>query len=321
MKTEIIKSLIEYSPNATAILDNDLRFIRCSKVLRNEYGLEENDIIGKNFLDVFPFVPDNILNTFDLSLQGDISTNLGHEYLNNRGQRKRLLWKTNPWKDHHGNNGGIIISVEEIALVFPKKGISENTLDTTPIGGWEITTDSSEMYWTTITKSIMEVPLDFEPTLERTLLFYKEGSNRERITSVIMNTLTEGIPWSEDFLITTAKGREKWVRKKGNSEIVDGKCVRIFGTIQDITQRKKEELRYQETIQRLEIAVDAAEIGIWDYNIATDTAIWDRNMYQLFGIKEEDFTSTYNAYENVIHPDDRDHVDQRLAKAISGERS
>lgn len=320
MKTEIIKSLIEFSPNATAILDNDLRFIRCSKVLRNEYGLEEEDIIGKKFLDVFPFVPDNILNTFDLSIQGDISTNLGHEYLNSRGKLKKLLWKTSPWKDHQGNNGGIIINVEEIALVFPKKGVQENTLDTTPIGGWEITTDSSDMYWTTITKSIMEVPLDFNPTIESTLLFYKEGTNRERITSVIMNTLTDGISWSEDFQVTTAKGKEKWIRKKGSGEIIDGKCVRIFGTIQDITQRKKEELIYQQTIQRLEIAIDAAEIGIWDYDIASDTAVWDSNMYQLFGINEEDFTSTYDAFENIIHPDDRDHVDQRLAKAISGEK-
>ncbi len=321
MKTEIIKSLIEFSPNATAILDNDLRFIRSSKVLRNEYGLEENDIIGKNFLDVFPFVPKNILDTFDLSLNGDISTNWGHQYMNSNGQLKKLLWKTNPWKDHQGNNGGLIINVEEIALVSPRKVKLENNSDTTPIGGWEIIIDSGDIYWTAITKAIMEVPLDFEPTLESTLLFYKEGFNRDRITSVIMNTLTEGISWSEDFLITTANGKEKWVRKKGSGEIIDGKCIRIFGTIQDITQRKKEELRYQETIQRLEIAMDAAEIGIWDYDIANDTAVWDSNMYKLFGIKEEDFASTYDAYENIIHPDDRDHVDQRLAKAISGERS
>jgi PAS domain S-box-containing protein len=176
LKTEIIKSLIEFSPNATAILDNDFRFIRSSIVLLGEYGLHEEEIFGKKFLEVFPFVPANILNTFDLSLRGNISTNLGHEYLNKNGELKKLLWKTNPWKDKHGINGGIIISVEEISRVFPKKGYPENNLDTPHIGGWEIITDSSKIHWTAITKSIMEVPLDFEPTLESTLFFYKEGT-------------------------------------------------------------------------------------------------------------------------------------------------
>lgn len=321
MKTEIIKSLIEFSPNATAILDKDLRFIRCSKVLRNEYGLEEEHILGKKFLEVFPFVPDNILNTFDLSLQGDISTNLGHEYLDITGQLKKLLWKSNPWKDIHGNNGGIIISVEEISRRYPKKGITVNQGENSLLGGWEIITESCKIYWTSITKAILEVPIDFEPTLDNTLLFYKEGANRERISSAIMDALNEGLSWSEEFQAITANGREIWIRTTGKAEMLDGKCIRIFGTIKDITQRKSDELRYQETIQRLEIAIDAAEIGIWDYDLETDTAVWDSNMYRLFGIKEEDFSSTYQAYESIIHPDDRGHVDQQLALAISGERA
>ncbi|MEJ1221272.1 PAS domain-containing protein [Sediminicola sp. 1XM1-17] len=321
MKTEIIKSLIEFSPNATAILDNDLRFIRCSKVLRNEYGLREEHILGKKFLEVFPFVPDNILNTFELSLYGDISTNLGHEYMDHTGQLKKLLWKANPWKDSQGANGGIIISVEEISRTYPKKAIAINSEDNSLLGGWEIITATCKIYWTSVTKTILEVPFNFEPTLDNTLLFYKEGTNRERISSAIMDALNEGLSWSEDFQVTTANGRDIWIRTTGKAEMLEGKCVRIFGTIKDITQRKTDEIRYLETIQRLEIANDAAEIGIWDYDIASDTAIWDSNMYRLFGIKEEDFSSTYQAYESIIHPDDRDHVDQHLAMAIAGERA
>ena len=321
MKTEIIKSLIEFSPNATAILDIDLRFIRCSKVLRHEYGLEEEDIIGKLFLEVFPFVPDHILNAFDLGLHGDISTNLGHEYLDENGKLKKLLWKSNPWKDAQGNNGGLIINVEEISQIYPKEGYPGKNLDNDPVGGWEIETDSCKIYWTTITKSIMEVPLDYEPHLDNILLFYKEGNNREKISTAMMDALNEGSPWSDDYQVTTANGRDIWIRLRGKVEMKEGKCVRIFGAIQDITQRKKEEIRYQETIQRLRIANDAAEIGIWDYDIATDTAVWDSNMYRLFGINEADFSSTNEAYENIIHPEDRDHVDQRLAKSISGEKA
>ena len=57
--------------------------------------------------------------------------------------------------------------------------------------------------------------------------------------------MTEGSSWDTELIIVTAKGRELWVRAKGEVEMINGKCVRMYGTFQDIDEKKKIALNYK----------------------------------------------------------------------------
>ncbi len=72
---------------------------------------------------------------------------------------------------------------------------------------------------------------------------------------------------------------------------------------------------------RLCLAADSAEIGVWDYLIPEDKLIWDKWMYKLYGIEPEDFLGAYQTWQNGLHPDDKAAAEEDLKKALRGDKS
>jgi PAS domain S-box-containing protein len=63
-----------------------------------------------------------------------------------------------------------------------------------------------------------------------------------------------------------------------------GKPVAFIGVALDVTDRLSERRRLQELTRRLELAASAAGVGIWSYDVSTDTAVWNAQMYAMHGV-------------------------------------
>jgi signal transduction histidine kinase/DNA-binding NarL/FixJ family response regulator len=70
-------------------------------------------------------------------------------------------------------------------------------------------------------------------------------------------------------------------------------------------------------IERITLATDAAQVGIWDFDISTDTLVWDSIMFVLYGLSAANFDPTYRAWFAAIHPEDRERVERTFAIAQS----
>lgn len=70
---------------------------------------------------------------------------------------------------------------------------------------------------------------------------------------------------------------------------------------------------------RLEIATHTAQVGIWDYDVVNNTLVWDATMYRIYGIKETDFNSTFDAWKSTLHPDDQAKKVQEFVDSLKGE--
>lgn len=70
--------------------------------------------------------------------------------------------------------------------------------------------------------------------------------------------------------------------------------------------------------KRLEIATDAALIGVWDWNIITDELIWDNSMYKLYGIdaREVKINELNKVWEETVHPEDIKSVQNAVAQSV-----
>ncbi|WP_139379446.1 ATP-binding protein [Zoogloea sp. LCSB751] len=75
-----------------------------------------------------------------------------------------------------------------------------------------------------------------------------------------------------------------------------------------------------EAKERLEAAASAGIVGVWDWDIPKDRLIWDKVMYQLYGLREEDFGEAYEAWARAIHPEDRPYTENEIQAALRGER-
>ncbi|WP_211357058.1 SpoIIE family protein phosphatase [Nocardioides rubriscoriae] len=76
------------------------------------------------------------------------------------------------------------------------------------------------------------------------------------------------------------------------------------------SEREEERLVWQ-------LAVDAGGVGAFDWNLLTGELRWDERLLQLFGLARQEFGGTIEAFNEVVHPDDRDRVAQALDRAVA----
>lgn len=100
----------------------------------------------------------------------------------------------------------------------------------------------------------------------------------------------------------------------------DGEISGTIGLVRDITERKDSEVSIEESEFRLKLATTSANLGIWDWNLVENKMIWDEKMFGLYGISKTDFPNSIIAWENGLHPDDKQRAIDECNAAINGEK-
>ncbi len=89
--------------------------------------------------------------------------------------------------------------------------------------------------------------------------------------------------------------------------------------VRDITERKQMISELQNVKQRLELAIDSGQLGIWDWDIENDRMVWNERMLELYGMKKDQLTGTGRDWRRHVHPDDLQRVIAAMDAALTGE--
>lgn len=117
------------------------------------------------------------------------------------------------------------------------------------VGGWEIDLENRLPIWSDEVCRIHEVPVGYQATLEEAINYYPPGA-RETIANLVQQAIETGSYWDIELPMVTAKGREIWVRAIGRPEFRDGKCHRLVGCFQDLTDRRIQDLLLRQSEAR-----------------------------------------------------------------------
>jgi PAS domain S-box-containing protein len=69
---------------------------------------------------------------------------------------------------------------------------------------------------------------------------------------------------------------------------------------------------------RLRYALDAADMGTWDWDLRTESVRWSENMERIHGLVPGTFDGTFASYDREIHPEDREQVYASIRRALAG---
>lgn len=123
-------------------------------------------------------------------------------------------------------------------------------------------------------------------------------SNDELVGFVGFDWVEEQQPWSDEFINTL----------RMTSELIT-------------TARKREqrEQELRELTDRLDLAVTGANLGVWDWNIQTDSVTFNEQWAEMLGLSLDEIEPTIEAWKQRVHPEDIEEVNAALAAHLSGE--
>jgi two-component system cell cycle sensor histidine kinase/response regulator CckA len=84
----------------------------------------------------------------------------------------------------------------------------------------------------------------------------------------------------------------------------------------EILRRTQADEARLESDRRLEFALEASRVGIWDMDYVTGRLQWSKTLESHYGMKPGTFAGTFDAFLERVHPDDRAMVRQTLEKAM-----
>ncbi len=144
-----------------------------------------------------------------------------------------------PSRDDEGIVTGVFTTAKNITHSRELQDLLHTVNTMAGIGGWEYDIRTGSNYWSPVTRDLYEVSPDFIPDINTGINFYKDDYTRKLVKEYLRRAISEGKSWDAELAIITAKGNEKWLRVLCDVEMVDGKAVRVYGSFQDITERKK----------------------------------------------------------------------------------
>ncbi len=186
----------------------------------------------------------------------------------------------------------------------------------THVGYWEWDLATDCLIWSDETYRIFGLRPQERPMNVDALREMIHPEDRDRVFREKEQTITSGVCYDVEHRIVRPSGE---VRVLNSTRAVkkdeSGRPTHFYGTVQDITDRK----RAEEALQRSQFYISEgqrlAHMGSWAFD-ATGFSYWSSELFRIYGLDPGGKPPTVEEYLALVHPEDRAFMKQGIAKML-----
>ncbi len=232
------------------------------------------------------------------------------------------------------------------------EGILRESQHLAKIGNWRWNIADDSHFWSPEIYRIYGRDPSLPPPSTRVRKYFTQDGWRA-IAQSVERCLQDGLPYECDAEVIHEQGEPIWIIARGAAlRANDGTIVELYGTVQDITERKLAEQQLlhnqqvaldtqrrarlaalnlmddaisariraettssalRESEQRLLMAQEGAHVGIWEWNMQGGRLFFSPECARLYGRSAEQL-SEFKQWHSCLHPDDKPRLDKLLAE-------
>ncbi|WP_209331116.1 PAS domain S-box protein [Lunatimonas salinarum] len=235
--------VVESLPDLVGVLDFNGMILQINSAGRHIMGYSNQEILGNPLLNfLHPEDRERLLGELQRVQLGESAFRFEARIIRQSGQIAWLAWNGSVFFD----DGIIFTSAKDVTEEKDLRELISNASELAQIGGWSIDLLNSKLVWSKEIHHIFDTdPNTYQPDFESSIIFYRKDYI-DHVNKAFEQATVDGLPFDIVAAIVSAAGAEKWVRIIGKPEILDGRCVRLFGSFQDITSLKAVQQRLED---------------------------------------------------------------------------
>jgi len=345
-RDQVYRELVKHARTIILIIDSNGKFSFCNEYGLDFFGFTEREFIGKTALEtIVPAVEstgkDLVKMLSSIYEKPDAYSININENIKKNGERVWIEWHNKALFEESGaSSGHIAIGIditerkhaeEALALAYSeaerRRLELKAILDNAPIGIW-IAHDPQCRHITgniyaneRIMKVLPDTNISKSAPAETLAVQYKVFKNGKELKTeelpAQVATATGRPVENETYELRFADGRNVYLLE-GAVPVFDDKGT-VSGAVitgLDITVQRETENNLEILQEKLNLALEGGQIGLWEWDFKTNKVFWDDRMLRLFGVNRDAFGGNYQAFENLVDEEDLMHIKKALKDSI-----
>jgi PAS domain S-box-containing protein len=132
-----------------------------------------------------------------------------------------------------------------------------------------------------------------------------------------LESIAHGSPMTGDRFVKRSDGRLIRVNTF-TAPMLDehGNTVAIVGSSEDVGELRLADQQARDLSNHFRLALEAGGLGTWRWDLASGHTVWDERLESLFGLAAGEFDGSFEAFVELLHPDDREGVLRTISEAV-----
>ena len=320
----LMKSIINGTTDAVFIKDTMGRYVVVNDEVVRLFGKPRAEIIGRDDTHFFSPEDARLLRSNDREVMVGDGVVTNEEHITTGDQSRVYLATKGPLHDEQGAVSGLF-GISRDITPFKRAELEtrrysqllKRTGEIALVGGWELDLATMKLFWSELVYQIHEIDPGTEISVEAAIGYYAPEA-RPVIEDAVKSLMESGTPFDLELPMISARHNPLWVRAQGEAEYSEGKITKIFGSLQNITERKQMEEQLRQSNEQLRFVLEGSQLGFWDWNMESGEVARNERWAEMLGYTLREVQLTVSQWTTLMHPEDQDRAWKSINDHLEG---